>query len=191
METVTDYQLIERYLRDPAAEKKRFWMSPAVFWFDWREYDGDIVRCVSESLPESARFAFELRDSPLPRGFDILLKRGKTTAAIPYAPDRMDRDTTLRALQAFLAPDWQLRCFVPFQRGRYPGLLPPLRSGVERAGSGLRLPDRGPALPAHWTEKPHLWIRLRKEPSGALSAPEGSFGFFCVTGSSAGFGPRR
>ena len=113
METLTDYQLIERYLRDPAAEKKRFWMSPAVFWFDWREYDEDIVRCVSESLPESARFAFELRDSPLPRGFDILLKRGKTTAAIPYAPDRMDRDTTLRALQAFLAPDWQLRCFVP------------------------------------------------------------------------------
>ena len=113
MEAVTEYQLIEGYLKAPEAEKERFWMSPAVFWFDWREYDEDIVRCVSESLPESARFAFELRDSPLPRGFDILLKRGGTSAAIPYAPDQMDRDTTLRALQAFLAPDWQLRCFVP------------------------------------------------------------------------------
>ena len=159
METVTDYQLIERYLRDPAAEKERFWMSPAVFWFDWREYDEDIVRCVSESLPESARFAFELRDAAGPAG----VSRAGLAAPLLCA----------------------------LQRGRYPGLLPPLRSGVERAGSGLRLPGRGPALPAHWTEKPHLWIRLRKEPSGAFSAPEGSFGFFCVTGSSAGFGPRR
>ena len=113
METVTDYQEIERYLKDPEGERDRFWMGPAVFWFDWREYDEDIVRCIGESLPERDRFDFELRDSPLPRGFDILLKRGGQTAAIPYAPERMDRDTTLRAVQAFIAPDYQLRCFVP------------------------------------------------------------------------------
>ena len=113
MDAVTDYQEIERYLKDPEGKKERFWMGPAVFWFDWREYDEDIVRCIGESLPERDRFDFELRDSPLPRGFDILLKRGGQTAAIPYAPERMDRDTTLRAVQAFIAPDYQLRCFVP------------------------------------------------------------------------------
>ena len=66
METVTDYQLIERYLRDPAAEKERFWMSPAAFWFDWREYDEDIVRCVSESLPESAALPLNFGTAPCP-----------------------------------------------------------------------------------------------------------------------------
>lgn len=114
MGATADYWEIERYLKDPEREKERFWMGPAVFWFDWREYDEDIVRCISESLPEERdRFDFELRDSPLPRGLDILLKRGGQTAAIPYAPEQMDRDTTLRAVQAFIAPGYQLRCFVP------------------------------------------------------------------------------
>ena len=91
-------------------------MGPAVLWFDWREYDEDIVRCVSECLPEGERFTFELRDSLFPRGFDILLRRGETAVAIPYGPERMDRDTTLRAVQAFLSPGWQLRCFAPSLR---------------------------------------------------------------------------
>lgn len=73
----------------------------------------DIVRTVSEALPEAARFAFEVRDSVLPRGVDILLKKDAACAVIPYAPDRLDRDTTLKAIQAFIAPDWQLRCFLP------------------------------------------------------------------------------
>ena len=108
-----DYWEIEGYLRDPEGERERFWMGPAVFWFDWREYDEDIVRCIGESLPEEAGFAFELRESPLPRGFDILLTVNGVTAAIPYGPDRMDRDTTLRAVQARIGPEWQLRCFAP------------------------------------------------------------------------------
>lgn len=113
METVTDYELIEAYLKAPETEEDRFWMSPAVIWFDWREYDEDMVRCISESLPESDRFAFELRESALPRGFDILLKKRGEVTAIPYGPDQMDRDTTLRAIQAVIAPRWQLRCFTP------------------------------------------------------------------------------
>lgn len=113
MEANADYWEIEGYLKDPEGEKNRFWMGPAVFWFDWRECDEDIVRCIGESLPEGDRFAFELRDSPLPRRFDILLKRNGRAAAIPYAPERMDLDTTLKAVQAFIAPDYQLRCFVP------------------------------------------------------------------------------
>lgn len=113
METVTDYELIEAYLKAPETEEDRFWMSPAVIWFDWREYDEDIVRCVSESLPEDDRFTFELRESTLPRGFDILLKKRGEVTAIPYGPDQMDRDTTLRAIQAIIAPRWQLRCFTP------------------------------------------------------------------------------
>ncbi len=116
METVTDYILVERYLKNPSEEMDRFWMSPAVFWFDWREYDEDIVRHVSEALPEGARFELEVRDSVLPRGLDILLKKGDAAAAIPYRPEQMDRDTTLKAVQAFIAPDWQLRCFVPSMR---------------------------------------------------------------------------
>lgn len=176
METVTDYQLIERYLRDPAAEKERFWMSPAAFWFDWREYDEDIVRCVSESLPESARFAFELRDSPLPRGFDILLKRGKTTAAIPYAPDRMDRDTTLRALQAFLAPDWQLRCFVP-SKGDIPWAS---ASSPQRSGESWRPPSAPGPWPGTSSPLDRKAASLDKVKKRALRSVKRSGGLFWV-----------
>ncbi|MCI9644064.1 MAG: hypothetical protein HFF97_04985 [Oscillibacter sp.] len=74
METLTEFQWMERYIRDP----------------------------------EGARFHWEIRDSRLPRGSDILLGRDGVLEAIPYAPERMDRDTTLKAV---LDPDWQLRCF--------------------------------------------------------------------------------
>ena len=129
METVTDYQEIERYLRDPEGERDRFWMGPGVYWFDWREYDEDIVRCISESLPEGAQFRFEVRASALPRGVDILLEQSGVLSPIPYKPDRMDRDTTLKAVQALIAPDWQLRCFAPSLRSDTVGFC--LLSGEE------------------------------------------------------------
>lgn len=116
MEATTDYQEIEAYLKDPQGTEDRFWMGPAVFWFDWRGYDEDIVRTVSESLPENARFGFEVRDCVLPRAIDILLRKDGVLTAIPYRPDRLDRDTTLKAVQRVIAPDWQLRCFVPSMR---------------------------------------------------------------------------
>ena len=121
METVTDYILVERYLKNPSEEMDRFWMSPAVFWFDWREYDEDIVRHVSEALPEGARFELEVRDSVLPRGLDILLKKGDAAAAIPYRPEQMDRDTTLKAVQALAAA--LLRAL---DAKRYLGVCPPV-----------------------------------------------------------------
>ena len=102
---------VERYLRDPEGEADGFWESGPLLWVDWRDYDEWIVQGVCEQLP--ACFTYEVRDSVLPRGQDILLVRDGTAAAIPYAPERMDRDTTLRAVQAFIAPDYQLRCFAP------------------------------------------------------------------------------
>ena len=102
---------VERYLKDPEGEADAFWENGPLLWVDWRDYDEWIVQGVCEQLP--ACFTYEVRDSVLPRGQDILLVRDGTAAAIPYAPERMDRDTTLRAVQAFIAPDYQLRCFVP------------------------------------------------------------------------------
>lgn len=113
MKPEKDYWEIEAYLRDPEGGKECFWMGPAVFWIDWREYDEDIARAVSESLPPEDAFSFAVRDSVLPRGIDILLDG----EPIPYAPDRLDRDTTLKAVQARLAPDYQLRFWVPSAGG--------------------------------------------------------------------------
>lgn len=107
------FQAIERYLRDPEGEADAFWEDGPLLWVDWRDYDEWIVEGVCERLPENARFRFEVRDSVLPRGQDILLEKDGVLTLIPYAPDRMDRDTTLKAVQAAIAPAYQLRCFVP------------------------------------------------------------------------------
>lgn len=111
METLTEFQWMERYIRDPEGEMDGFWDSGVPIWVDWRDYDEWIIQSVCERLPEGARFHWEMRDSRLPRGADILLGRDGVLEAIPYAPERMDRDTTLKAVQAQLDPDWQLRCF--------------------------------------------------------------------------------
>lgn len=112
METPTDFQWVERYIRDPEGEIDGFWESGVPIWVDWRDYDEWIIQGVCDRLPEKARFHYAIQDSSLPRGSDILLGRDGILTAIPYAPDHMDRDTTLKAVQAQLAPDWQLRCFV-------------------------------------------------------------------------------
>lgn len=112
MGTLTSFQWVERYIKDPEGEIDGFWDSGVLIWVDWRDYDEWVIQGVCERLPETARFRYEIRDSVLPRGSDILLGRDGALTAIPYAPDRMDRDTTLKAVQAQLAPDWQLRCFV-------------------------------------------------------------------------------
>ena len=97
MGTLTDYQKMEQYLRDPEGEADAFWEAGPLLWVDWRDYDEWILQGICD----------------LPRGSDILLERNGALMAIPYAPDRMDRDTTLKAAQARIAPDYQLRCFLP------------------------------------------------------------------------------
>lgn len=107
------YQHLETYLRNPEGTADAFWEDGPLLWVDWRDYDEDIAWTVRGKLPSADQFDVKTRDSVLPRGQDILLMKDGLTTAIPYAPDRLDRDTTLRAVQAQIAPAYQLRCFVP------------------------------------------------------------------------------
>ena len=113
MGTLTDYQKMEQYLRDPEGEADAFWEAGPLLWVDWRDYDEWILQGICERLPEPARFHYEIQDSDLPRGSDILLERNGALMAIPYAPDRMDRDTTLTASQDWICYDQAFRCFLP------------------------------------------------------------------------------
>ena len=107
------YQYLNDYLQNPEKNFSAFWEDNPLIWVDWRAYDEDIAWTVRNRLPPADQFEVETRDSVLPRGQDILLIKDGTSTAIPYGPDRLDRDTTLRALQAQIAPAYQLRCFVP------------------------------------------------------------------------------
>lgn len=103
---------IEAFLKDPAGMTDIFWESGALIWVDWREYDDAIIDYVNEYLPKEARVEYEVRNCAAPRGMDIVLKKNGVCAAVPYPSDRMDRDTTLRAVQAYLAPAYRLRLFM-------------------------------------------------------------------------------
>lgn len=56
METLTEFQWMERYIRDPEGEMDGFWDSGVPIWVDWRDYDEWIIQSVCERLPEGARF---------------------------------------------------------------------------------------------------------------------------------------
>lgn len=105
------YGKIEAFLKAPEDMMDAFWEGSALIWVDWREYDDAIIDYVNEYLPPEARIEYEVRDCAAPRGVNIVLKKDGVCAAIPYPPDRMDRDMTLRAVQAHLEPVYRLRLF--------------------------------------------------------------------------------
>lgn len=107
------FACIQAFLQAPSAKDTTdvFWESRALIWIDWREYDEAIIDYVNDCLPPNARIEYEVRNSDAPRGIDIFLKKGGVYTAIPYLPEQMDRDTTLRAIQDCLAPAYGLRLY--------------------------------------------------------------------------------
>ena len=107
-----DWEAIRAFLTAPTEQKEAFWESSALIWIDWGEYDEDILCYCNEKLPDTAKIDFACVDTDKKRGIDILLKKNGSSTAIPYAEDRLDRDTTLRSVQAYLAPDYRLRWYL-------------------------------------------------------------------------------
>lgn len=105
-----DIEEIRAFLANPAEKRSAFWYSGALVWIDWREEDADIPAYFNEKLPPQSRIDFAVTESRQKRGFDLLLFKNGVSAPIPYAEDRADRDTTLRSLQAYLFPEYQIRC---------------------------------------------------------------------------------
>lgn len=96
----------------PEQTKDEFWESNALIWVDWREDDNAIIRYVNKHLSDADKIQFECVDSEKERGIDILLKKEGDCRAIPYADGYTDRDTTLKSIQQYLAPNYQLRWYM-------------------------------------------------------------------------------
>lgn len=103
---------LKEFLAAPDKMQDEFWESDVLIWIDWREYDEDIIQYFNEKLPDEDEISFKCVDIDKERGVDIILKKNGVETPIPYVDDRMDRDTTLKSIQEYLAPKYQIRCYL-------------------------------------------------------------------------------
>lgn len=103
---------IKRFLAAPEENKDEFWESDALIWVDWRDFDESIIRYFNERLPDEDKVLFECVKIEKARGVDILLKKDGVSTAIPYADDCTDRDTTLKSIQEYISPKYQIRWYM-------------------------------------------------------------------------------
>lgn len=106
------YEEIELFLKNPSAEEESFWGSEVLVWVDWKDFDDSIVEYFNDFLPEEDHLKIELIENDKPRGVDIFLIKDGVKKAIPYDEERTDRDTTLKAIQEFMAPNYQIRWYM-------------------------------------------------------------------------------
>ena len=103
---------IKKFLSAPEENKDEFWESDALIWVDWRDFDESIIRYFNEKLPDEDKVLFECVKIEKARGVDILLKKDGVSTAIPYADDCTDRDTTLKSIQEYISPKYQIRWYM-------------------------------------------------------------------------------
>lgn len=103
---------IRNFLLSPKEYLDAFWESDVLIWLDWREYDESIIKYFNEKLPNEDKVIFTCAEIEKERGVDIILEKEGISTAIPYAEDCTDRDTTLRSLQEYVSPKYQIRWFM-------------------------------------------------------------------------------
>ena len=104
----TVYSQVKNFLEHPDSIET-FWDSNELVWIDWREYDEDIIRYFNEMMED--KLELELIDNRKPYGDDIVLVKGTEKLQIPYE-EEMDRDTTIKYLNEFIKPDYEIRWFL-------------------------------------------------------------------------------
>lgn len=103
---------IRNFLLSPEEYLDTFWESDALIWVDWREYDESIIKYINERLPEEDKVKFTCVEVEKERDIDIILEKNGISTAIPYAEEYKDRDTTLKSLQEYVSPKYQIRWFM-------------------------------------------------------------------------------
>lgn len=104
----TVYNQVKNFLEHPDSIET-FWDSNELVWIDWREYDDDIIRYFNEMMED--KLELELIDNGKPYGDDIVLVKGTEKLQIPYE-EEMDRDTTIKYLNEFIKPYYEIRWFL-------------------------------------------------------------------------------
>ena len=105
------YNEIKEFLENPVDNMENFFNSRAITWIDWREYDEDIISYFNGLLPQEDIVDVEIKEIKLGRGIDIILKKDNKTLTIPYEEDETDRDITIKTLDNFISPKYQIRLF--------------------------------------------------------------------------------
>ena len=105
------YNEIKSFFENPVDNMENFFNSRAITWIDWREYDEDIISYFNGLLPQEDIVDVEIKEIKLGRGIDIILKKDNKTLAIPYEDDATDRDITIKTLDEFISPKYQIRLF--------------------------------------------------------------------------------
>ena len=105
------YNEINNFFGNPVDNMENFFNSRAITWIDWREYDEDIISYFNGLLPQEDIVDVEIKEIKLGRGIDIILKKDNKTLAIPYEDDETDRDITIKTLDEFISPKYQIRLF--------------------------------------------------------------------------------
>ena len=105
------YNEIKEFLENPVDNMENFFNSRAITWIDWREYDEDIISYFNGLLPQEDIVDVEIKEIKLGRGIDIILKKDNKVLTIPYEDDETDRDITIKTLDEFISPKYQIRLF--------------------------------------------------------------------------------
>lgn len=92
-----------------------------ILWVDWREDEVDIVTMCEAILRTGSLSA---RYVPTDRSADLEISYGGKIAVVRYPSGTADRDTTLLALNAALAPDFEIRYCTDSDGGDTAALLP-------------------------------------------------------------------
>ena len=106
------YNEIKNFFENPVDNMENFFNSRAITWIDWREYDEDIISYFNGLLPQEDIIDVEIKEIKLGRGIDIILKKDNKTLTIPYEDDATDRDITIKTLNDFISPKYQIRVFM-------------------------------------------------------------------------------
>lgn len=105
-------EIIHNFLLAPEKEEEKFWESDSLIWVDWRDFDESIIEYFNKKLPDEDKIQFECVETEKERGVDIFLQKNGISTAIPYADDCTDRDTTLKNIQEYLSPKYQIRWYM-------------------------------------------------------------------------------
>ena len=79
-----------------------------VFWVDWREDEGDIVKYCEAAL-QTGNLTYEWVRATTPRGRDLFISYGGRRIRAPLINGYEDRHIALCALNQVLAPDYEVR----------------------------------------------------------------------------------
>jgi len=105
------YNEIKEFLKDPIKNREDFFNSKVITWIDWREYDEDIIGYFNGLLAHEDIIELETKEIDLGRGIDLILKKDNKVLIIPYEDDETDRDITIKTLDDFISPKYQIRLF--------------------------------------------------------------------------------